>query len=87
MLAERAAWELAKLHGIDLVTILPNFVMGPALSPASAAGSTSIGFLKVRLGIGDVPSRVSSTWSSHAEHVGSSRVSGTSCCTTRNPVE
>jgi hypothetical protein len=48
--AEKVAWELAKQHGIDLVTILPNFVMGPAISPASASGSTSIKYMKVSHG-------------------------------------
>lgn len=46
VLAERAAWELATQNNIDLVTILPNFVMGPVLSPSCATGSTSIGFMK-----------------------------------------
>lgn len=29
--AEQAAWDLAKEHGIDLVTVLPSLVIGPAL--------------------------------------------------------
>lgn len=43
--AEQAAWEVAKSEGLDLVTINPNFVMGPAISPT--AGGTSIGYFKV----------------------------------------
>jgi nucleoside-diphosphate-sugar epimerase len=46
--AERAAWQLAKQHGLDLVTILPNFVMGPVLS-AALPDPTSVGFLKAWL--------------------------------------
>lgn len=30
--AEQAAWEVAKEHGLDVVTILPNFVLGPVIS-------------------------------------------------------
>lgn len=45
VLAEKAAFEAAQAHGLDVVTILPNFVMGPPLT-ADAAG-TSIGFFKV----------------------------------------
>jgi hypothetical protein len=47
VLAEKAAFEMAQAHGLDVVTILPNFVMGPPLT-ADAAG-TSIGFFKVCL--------------------------------------
>jgi nucleoside-diphosphate-sugar epimerase len=43
--AEKLAWSLAKEHKLDLVTILPNFVLGPALS-AALPDSTSVGFLK-----------------------------------------
>lgn len=39
--AEEAAWEAAKADGLDLVTILPNFVQGPALSPTSSGTSIS----------------------------------------------
>ena len=46
VLAEQEAWKTAKQHGLDLVTILPNFVLGPVLS--SRADGTSVGFLKVR---------------------------------------
>ena len=45
-LAEREAWRLAKEHGLDLVAILPNFVLGPALS--SRIDGLSMGFLKAR---------------------------------------
>ena len=43
--AEKLAWSLAKEHKLDLVTILPNFIMGPALS-AALPDPTSVGFLK-----------------------------------------
>ncbi len=43
--AEHVAWDLAREHGLSLVTILPNFVMGPALS-AALPDPTSVGFLK-----------------------------------------
>ena len=45
MLAEQEAWKIAESSGLDLVTILPNFVLGPVLS--DRAGGTSVGFLKV----------------------------------------
>ena len=43
-MAEREAWRLAKEHGLDLVAILPNFVLGPTLS--SRIDGLSMGFLK-----------------------------------------
>ena len=45
--AEKEAWALAGEHGLDLVTILPEFVMGPALTRAAADTSLSVGFFKV----------------------------------------
>ena len=31
--AEKAAWKYAKEHSLDLITILPNFVLGPVITP------------------------------------------------------
>ena len=45
--AEKEAWRLAKEEGLDLVAVLPNFVLGPVVS--SRADGTSVGFLKVLL--------------------------------------
>ncbi|CAL8468857.1 g8398 [Coccomyxa elongata] len=42
--AEREAWRLAEEHGLDLVAVLPNFVLGPVIS--SRADGTSVGFMK-----------------------------------------
>lgn len=42
--AEELAWEQAKQHGIDLVTILPEFILGPVLSPHACG--TSVGALQ-----------------------------------------
>ncbi|XP_058774159.1 tetraketide alpha-pyrone reductase 1 [Vicia villosa] len=33
IMAEKAAWEYCKENGIDLVTILPSFIIGPSLPP------------------------------------------------------
>jgi len=46
--AERLAWELAAQHGLDLVTICPEFIMGPPLAAAVPDG-TSVGFFKAWL--------------------------------------
>jgi len=46
--AERQAWKIAKEHGLGLVTILPNFNLGPALSRQETKG-LSVGFMKVSL--------------------------------------
>lgn len=43
--AERAAWAFAKESGLDLVTICPEFIMGPPLT-ATVPDPTSVGFLK-----------------------------------------
>ena len=44
--AEKAAWELSKEHGFDLITICPGFVIGPVLG--RRADATSIKTLKAR---------------------------------------
>ena len=44
--AEKEAWKLAEAHGLDLVTVLPNFNLGPALSRQETKG-LSVGFMKV----------------------------------------
>lgn len=44
-LAEREAWRLAEEAGLDLVTVLPNFVLGPVLS--ARTDGLSVGFVKV----------------------------------------
>ncbi len=46
--AEREAWKIAKEHDLDLVTILPNFILGPALSCHDSKG-LSVGFMKVSI--------------------------------------
>eukprot|EP00878_Enallax_costatus_P032607 GHUV01035850.1.p1 GENE.GHUV01035850.1~~GHUV01035850.1.p1 ORF type:complete len:199 (+),score=49.72 GHUV01035850.1:201-797(+) len=43
--AERTAWELADHLGLDVVTLLPNFVLGPVIS-AEQSGGVSVGFMK-----------------------------------------
>jgi nucleoside-diphosphate-sugar epimerase len=43
--AERVAWQLAEQLGLDVVTILPNFVLGPVISDQQAGG-VSVGFMK-----------------------------------------
>ncbi|RCV28558.1 hypothetical protein SETIT_5G414000v2 [Setaria italica] len=42
ILAEKAAWEFAKEHKIDLVTVLPTFVIGPSLSPELGPTSSDV---------------------------------------------
>lgn len=42
--AEKLAWNLAKQHNIDLVTILPEFILGPLIS--SRTDGTSVGYMK-----------------------------------------
>lgn len=48
-LAEKAAWDLSKKHGFELVTINPVFVFGPVLS--SRADATSVLMMKVIIGL------------------------------------
>lgn len=40
---------MANEQGLDLVTILPEFIMGPVLTLAAAESSLSSGFFKARL--------------------------------------
>ena len=44
-LAEKEAWKLAKELDLDLVTILPTYVVGPLIS---GRASTSVKFFVVR---------------------------------------
>jgi nucleoside-diphosphate-sugar epimerase len=44
--AERVAWQLAEQYGLSLVTILPNFVLGPIFNPEMTG--VSVSFMKVR---------------------------------------
>lgn len=40
--AERAAWDICKQEGINLITILPGFVLGPVTSTRPDATSTEV---------------------------------------------
>lgn len=47
ILAERAALDFCKANGIDLVTVLPTFVVGPSLPPdLCSTASDILGLLK-----------------------------------------
>lgn len=39
ILAEQDAWEIARREGFELTTVLPTFVLGPALGASGAGGS------------------------------------------------
>lgn len=53
--AEQTAWEVAREQGLDLVTILPNFVMGPVTSPT--ASGTSVTYFKAPYPCSPVPTK------------------------------
>ncbi|KAI8464173.1 MAG: cinnamyl-alcohol dehydrogenase-like protein [Monoraphidium minutum] len=42
--AERLAWRLGAELGLTVITVLPNFVLGPVVGPG--AGGVSVGFMK-----------------------------------------
>jgi hypothetical protein len=44
-IAEKEAWRIAEKEGLKLVTICPNFVLGPVISDRSTG--TSFGYMKV----------------------------------------
>lgn len=49
-LAEKAAWEFCNENGIDLVTVLPTFVIGPSLpSDLCSTACDVLGLLKGNL--------------------------------------
>ncbi|KAL5562282.1 hypothetical protein UlMin_032029 [Ulmus minor] len=41
-LAERAAWEFCNKNGIDLITLLPSFVVGPSLPPQLCSTASDV---------------------------------------------
>eukprot|EP00877_Chromochloris_zofingiensis_P006216 jgi/Chrzof1/1848/Cz10g23170.t1 len=51
--AERAAWDICKQEGINLITILPGFVLGPVTSTRPDATSTEV-FQAIWEGTSDV---------------------------------
>lgn len=46
-LAEQAAWKFCEENGIDLITVLPSFLVGPSLPPdLCSTASDVLGLLK-----------------------------------------
>lgn len=60
MEAERLAWTLAEELGLDIVTILPNFVLGPVRLPGQ--GGVSVGFIKGVLEAAKDDAPLSGSW-------------------------